>query len=134
MQRRQWLEEALEAISSSPTESQLLQTAITVLRVSVCAVHFTACLYNHTCRYNTSRIMHVAMFTTTLYMTLDVSLQAHMPEKEGKGGGMEEEEERNLLKAFEETRYLVEDLDHANGKPPSCERRIVLYLYISAQI
>ena len=50
-------------------------------------------------------------------MTLDVSLQAHMPEKEGKGGGMEEGEERNLLKAFEETRYLIEDLDHANGKP-----------------
>ena len=72
MQRRQWLKEALEAISSSPTESQLMQTAITVLRVSVCAVHFTACLYNH--RYNTSRIVHVAMFMTTLYMTLDVSL------------------------------------------------------------
>ena len=57
-----------------------------------------------------------------------------MPGKEGKGGGMEEEEEQNLLKAFEETQYLIEDLDHANGKPPSCKHRIVLYLYISAQI
>ena len=34
--------------------------------------------------------------------------------EEGGGGGGEEEEEQ-LMKAFEETQYLIEDLDHANG-------------------
>ena len=33
-QRRRWLQEALQAVASAPTESQLLQAALTVLRVS----------------------------------------------------------------------------------------------------
>ena len=49
-QRRRWLEEALEAMASAPTETQILQTAITVLRVceppgtsdhSMCAYMYT---------------------------------------------------------------------------------------------
>ena len=35
-----------------------------------------------------------------------------MPE----GGGVGEEEERQLLKTFEEVQYLIEDLDNANSE------------------
>ena len=46
-----------------------------------------------------------------MYVSPPLPLQAHMPE----GGEVGEEEERNLLKAFEEVQYLIEDLDHANS-------------------
>ena len=39
-----------------------------------------------------------------------------MPE----GGEVGEEEKENLLKAFEEIQYLIEDLDHANSRSPVC--------------
>ena len=34
-QRRRWLQEALTSIASSPSETQLLQTAIAVLQVCI---------------------------------------------------------------------------------------------------
>ena len=52
-----------------------------------------------------------------------------MPAGVGQGEGqgeIGEEEEKNLLKAFEEIQYLIEDLDHANSRTTICSGTCII--------
>ena len=94
LQHQRWLQEALESFTSQPSETDLLKAALTVLKVLD--------LHDNT-EFEVLLNVHVRISNT---LQVHKSIPSHV---------LTDEQQKNLEVAFEQVKYFIEDLDHANG-------------------